>query len=231
MGLECRFTKFLKNHPEIKRVGTLFTVKRSASKVRLSRKITPNICRIIGIIHGDGNMSGKRIHVTDKNREYHQYLQKLFMKTFNIRMNLFYDEKKNTYYSHSKNSIVYKYLVEFLELPKGSVRQNLKIPSFLNELPMNLQAEYVAGIFDSESHIRKRQAEIGFTTTSKDVWVFLKKFFKKAEIKFSERIRRRRKNPEFEIFIYGKKYLKKFNKIIRLNHNHKIMILKLFLSH
>ena len=212
-------------------MGDEFKTKRSHNPVKLPNYLTPEICRIIGIIHGDGNMSGKRIHITDKNPKYHEYLNELFRKTFGISLNIFEDKNRNSFYSYSKNSVVYKYLTEVLGLPSGSVRENLKIPKFLGEIPLEMQAEYVAGIFDSESHIRKRQAEIDFSTTSKDVWIFCKNFFNKISIKFSERIRKRRKNPEYEIFIYGKKNLELFNHFIKLNHPEKRMRLELFLRH
>jgi intein-encoded DNA endonuclease-like protein len=206
-------------------------VKKSKTLVKLPVDFTPDLCRIIGIIHGDGNMSGKRIHITDQNLEYHEYLKELFRKTFGITLNIFHDKNRNSFYSYSKNSIVYKYLTEVLEIPNGPIRQNLKVPKFLKKLPLKLQSEYVAGLFDSESHIRKRQAEIDFSTTSKDVWSFIKDYLKKIGIKFSCRIRKRRKNPEFEIFIYGKNNLKIFNQFLNLKHPEKRKRLQLFLPH
>ena len=174
MGLDSRLVYFIQRHPEIQRHGDQFTVKKSKISVNLPVTITPDICRIVGIIHGDGNMSGKRLHITDQNFRYHQYLQELFRKVFVLNLNIFHDKNRNSFYSHSKNSIVYKYLTEVLEIPKGAVRENLKIPRFLEKLPVELQAEYVAGLFDSESHIRKRQAEIDFSTTSEQIWNFVK---------------------------------------------------------
>lgn len=231
MGLESRFATFLRNHEEIQKLGDEFKTKRSQNSVKLPKSITLDICRIMGIIHGDGNMSGKRFHITDKNSEYHEFLKELFQRTFGINLNLFHDKNRNSFYSYSKNSVVYKYLTEVLGLPEGSVRQNLDIPKFLEEAPAKLQAEYVAGIFDSESHIRKRQAEIEFSTTSKNVWEFSKKFLKKTGVGFSERIRKRRKNPEFEIFIYGKKNLEIFNRFVKLKNPEKVARMKLFLPH
>jgi len=231
MGLENRLKYFLQKHTEIQKVGERYTVKRSKVSVILPSSFTKEVCRIIGIIHGDGNMSGRRFHVTDQNLEYHRYLQELFEKTFGIKLNIFHDKNRNTFYSYSKNSIVYKYLTEVLEIPAGAVRSKLRIPKFLKELPLELQAEYIGGLFDSESHIRERQAEIDFSTTSKEVWDFVKEFLTKIGIKFSERIRKRRKNPEFEIFIYGKNNLKIFNNFVKLHHPDKIKKIMLFLPH
>lgn len=231
MGLESRLCEFLNKHSEIRKVGSGYRIKNSKKIVILPTSFTNDLCRIIGIIHGDGNMSNKRLLITDNNFRYHQYLRKLFKKTFRINLNLFEDRRRSTYYSHSKNSILYKYLTGVLEVPSGAVRKALKLPNFLDNLPLTIQAEYIAGIFDSESHIRKRQAEIDFSTTTEDLWTFVKHFLSKIGVKFSARIRRRRKNPEFEIFIYGKNNLILFNKFVKLKHPDKVKRLTAFLCH
>jgi len=231
MGLESRLFEFLNKYPEILKVRGGYTTKKSKKIVTLPSSFTEDLCRVIGIIHGDGNMSNKRILITDKNPQYHLYLRKLFKKTFAIELNLFEDKNRNTFYSHSKNSILYKYLNDVLEVPSGAVRKSLTLPKYLTKLPIRMQAQYVAGIFDSESHIRKRQAEIDFSTTTKDLWVFVKSFLSKIGIKFTARIRRRRKNPEYEIFIYGKRNLMIFKKYVKLKNPDKKIALTAFLRH
>ena len=100
---------------------------------KIPTTITKKLCRIIGIIHGDGNMSLSRIHITDKCLEYHKkILHPLFKDVFGIKLNLFHDRNRNSYYSHIKDKKVYKYLTENLEIPKGSVRKNLFIPNCLS---------------------------------------------------------------------------------------------------
>jgi intein/homing endonuclease len=230
MGLENRLSEFLHRHPEIKAHNGKFTVKKSEAIIKLPSKLNPELCRIVGIIHGDGNMSGRRLLITDQNREYHDFLHKLFARSFCLKLNLFHDNARNTFYSHSKNTIVYKFLTEVLEIPVGPVRPNLRIPQFIRKSSLRLQSEYIAGIFDSESHIRRRQAEIDFSTTSEELWEFVKCFLLKIGIKFSARIRKRRKNAEFEIFIYGKSNMIIFNKYAKLMHPIKKERIEFFLS-
>ena len=231
MRLESRVLRFLEIHSEIQKTENGFKSRKSSNSVKLPKNFTPDLCRIIGIIHGDGNMSGKRFLITDRNFKYHKYLNKLFRRTFGITLNIFHDKNRNSFYSHSKNSVIYKYLTEVLEIPIGAVRKNLKIPKFIYKLPIKLKSEYVAGLFDSESHIRNRQAEIDFSTTTKEIWLFLMDFFKEIEIKYSKRVRKRRKNPEFELFIYGKNNLNIFNEFVKLKHPEKIDRLNIFLLH
>jgi len=190
---------------------------------KLPKRITKNLCRIIGIIHGDGNMSLSRILITDKCRDYHiKVLHRLFKDVFNLELNLFHDKNRNSYYSHVKNKKVYNYLTETLEIPKGSVRNGLRVPEYLKKLPTYLKASYISGLFDAESYISKRQAEINFSTTCQDIFEFIKKFLEERQIKFSSRIRDRRKNREYEIYIYGRNNIKNLLRVIKFKHPDKL---------
>src|SRR3989344_1794205 len=144
---------------------------------KLPKRLTKKLCRVIGIIHGDGNMSSSRIHITDKCLDYHiQVLQPLFKDVFNLELNLFHDKNRNSYYSHVKDKKVYKYLTETLEIPKGAVRKNLKIPNYIKSLQDSLKASYISGLFDAECYISKRQAEISFSITCQEIFEFIKEF-------------------------------------------------------
>lgn len=196
---------------------------------KIPKTLTKKLCRIIGIIHGDGNMSSSRIHISDKCLHYHlKELKPLFKDIFNIELNLYHDKNRNSYYSHFKNKKVYWYLTEKLKIPKGSVRKQLFVPNYLKMAKDYLKAAYISGIFDSESCISKRQAEINFSTTCESLFEFIKKFLNNKKIKFNPRIRDRRKNKEYEIYIYGKENIKKMLKIIKINHPEKILRLKYF---
>ena|SRR3989344_1116645 len=190
---------------------------------KLPKRLTKKLCRVIGIIHGDGNMSSSRIHITDKCLDYHiQVLQPLFKDVFNLELNLFHDKNRNSYYSHVKDKKVYKYLTETLEIPKGAVRKNLKIPNYIKSLQDSLKASYISGLFDAECYISKRQAEISFSITCQEIFEFIKEFLNNKKIKFSTRIRDRRRNKEYEIYIYGRERINGLLKIIKLKHPEKI---------
>ena len=198
-------------------MGLVPRVKKK-QKARLPTRITPELCRLLGLLHGDGNMSYGRVLFTDRERQHHKVIHKLFRKVFGIRLNLFHDKRRNSYYSHTKNKAVYDYLVDELRMPRGAVRSQLSIPSFLPRLEMSLQAEYVGGLLDAEGCVKSRQAEINFSTTSKGVYIFFKKFLARAKIEYSTYERARYKNPEYEIYIYGKERLRSFSELVRFNH-------------
>ena len=230
MRLESRVKVFIKNNKNIEKTNSGFKTKKSKTTVKLPIKISEELLRLIGIIHGDGNMSFNRVHITDKSREYHEKLIiPTFEKLFGIRMNLFHDKNRNSYYSYTKNKIIYKFLVEILKIPSGSVRKNLRFPTYLKDINNKFKSSYIGGIFDAEGHVRKRQAEIDFSITNKEIWEFVKKFLNDIDVKFSTKIRKRRKNPEYEIYIYGKPNLINFNEHIKFSHPDKIDAFQKFL--
>ena len=162
-GLECRLARFLENHPEIIKINGKFRCKNSPHLVKLPKTFSKDLCRLLGIIHGDGNMSGSRILVTDKSKDYHNVIKYLFEKVFGITPNLFHDKNRNSYYSHIKRKVVYMFLTEVLEVPKGSVRKNLSPASFVKKWNAELKGSYLGGLFDSEGHVSKLQAKINFS--------------------------------------------------------------------
>jgi intein/homing endonuclease len=181
--------------------------------------------RLLGIIHGDGNASYRRILITDKCEEFHKILHRLFIEIFNVAPSFFRDKNRNTFYTHTKNRMIYWVFTEKLLVNKGSVRKKIVIPPFILENNIQVKREYVGGLFDAEASVKRRQAEIMFVTTTKILWEFIQNILNASEIKFSTNIRTRRKNPEYEIYIYGKNNLEKFQEQITFLHPMKREIL------
>lgn len=191
-----------------------------------------SICRLLGIMHGDGNMSYSRVHITDKCLDYHiKIIHPLFNELFGVKMNLFHDKNRNSYYSHTKKKDVYKFLTEKLKLPEGSVRKNLKVEEFMNKWNDNEKAFYIAGIFDSEGYVSKRQAEISITITSKEIFDFISNHLHKLNFTHSKRMRNRRMKTEYELRMYGKKNISSFFNRIPIKNPDKIHRLIKFLGH
>jgi hypothetical protein len=217
--------KFFLQHHDIKTIDSLYYCRGSRYRVKLPAQFNKDLCRFIGIMHGDGNLSSNRILITDKNIEYHQrVLQPLFKRLFNLPLNLYHDKNRSSYYSHVKSSIIYRYLIGVLEFQAGSVRCSLqKLPSYLSKFPSKYQAYYIAGLYDSEGSIKKKQIEIDFAITSKPIWLYIQEFFNQININYSPRIRKREKwQKNYEIYIYGKDDAIKFIKNIPIVHPAKL---------
>jgi len=118
---------------------------------------------------------------------------------------------------------------DILKLPEGAIRNNIKIPLFANQWTKKQKGAYIAGVFDAEGYVSKRQAEISLTTTSPRIFDFALKYLKSIGLNPSFRIRKRRKNPEYEIRLYGKENLRRFSKWVPAKHPEKVARLMPFL--
>ena len=222
MVLELRVREFLKKNSDIFIKNGKYTCKRSPYYADLPLKESKSLLRILGIIHGDGNMSGNRILISENDIKFVKKISSLFEKLFGLKPNIFHDKKRNSYYCHIKNRVIYRYLVDILEVPKGAVRPQLKLPTYLKKLKFIFQKEYVGGLYDAEGWLTTRQAHIGFSIINKEIRNFISSILKKCEIKHSVSSRNRRKNIEYELHIYGKSNLKEFQEQISFRHPEKI---------
>ncbi len=183
--------------------------------------------RLLGIVHGDGNMSYNRLLISDQCRKYHTtVLRPMFWKAFKVRPNIFHDRNRNSYYTHTKKVRVYGFFAENLQVPRGAIREKLFVPLFLKRGSRALQREYVGGLFDAEGSVKSRQAEINFSTTCKEIFDFVGVVLDRAKIDYSRYIRHRHVKPEYEIYIYGIDDLETFHRKIGFTHPEKIIMLK-----
>ena len=220
--LELRVSKFLRKNKDILRKNRKYTCARSPYYTDLPLKESKSLLRILGIIHGDGNMSGNRILISENDINFVKKISLLFKRNFGLKPNIFHDKKRNSYYCHIKNSILYRYLTNVLEVPKGAIRPNLKLPIFVKKLGFKFQKSYIGGLYDAEGWISTRQAHIGFSIINKEIRDFISNILKKCKIKHSISLRNRRKNIEYELHIYGKYNLKEFQRQISFQHPLKI---------
>ena len=222
MVLELRVKDFIRRNPDIYKIDGKYSCKKSPYKVNLPLKESPELLQFLGILHGDGNMSMKRILITEKDDKFAKEICSLFKKIFTIAPNIFNDKRRNSNYCHIKNSIIYRFLIEVLEVPKDNVRNQLKLPTYIEKLNSKLKKEYVGGLYDAEGWLTKRQAHIGISITNREIIEFISKILSECKLKHSKTIRNRRRHNEFEIHIYGKNNLKIFQEKISFTHPKKI---------
>jgi hypothetical protein len=108
-------------------------------------------------------------------------------------------------------------LTEVLEIPKGSVRKGLRVPAYMHRLELKLRAKYVGGLYDAESHVKRRQAEIDFSSTCGDVQQVIATTLGELGIGRTLSSRQRR-SKEFEVYIYGKDDMWKFATSVGFAH-------------
>ena len=216
--LHDRVAEFLNTHPDIMSKGGMYFRSRSLNPVILPTTFSSELCRLIGWIHGDGNMSYRRILISDESLGFHTtVVRETVQRLFGLKTNIFHDEGRSTYYSHLKNSVLYDFLAEVLEIPKGSVRSGLRVPGYIKRLELSLQAKYVGGLYDAEGHVKKRQAEIDFSITCEEIQAMVGATLDQLTIGLTLHARQRR-SKEFEVYIYGKDDLAKFEAQIGFTH-------------
>lgn len=220
-------TSFAENY----RSPILLIESKRVLSSNIPKDFSEDLCWLLGLLHGDGNMSSGRILFCDKDERFHKVVtQRVFRRVFGISLNLFHDVKRNSFYSHVKNKQIFAFLTRVLQVPSGAVRNQLRVPTFLNALSDSLKAAYVAGLFDAEGSVRFRQAELHIPITSKEIWSFVCRFLDAHAIACSPRIRRRRKRAEYEIYVYGKTRLKHFSDLVPIRHPRKSRRLALFVE-
>ncbi|MFX1376465.1 MAG: LAGLIDADG family homing endonuclease [Promethearchaeota archaeon] len=227
--------KFLRNNPDIKITNNTYYCRGSGKRVFLPNQFSNNLCRFIGIMHGDGNLSYRRIHITDEDPKYHRkILQPLVKNLFNLDLNLYFDENRGSYYSHVKSSVIYRYLLECLGFSPGSVRDSVlkKIPSYLYDFDSCQKSHYIAGLYDAEGHIKLRQIEVDFSITSYPIREYIVDFFDNHGLN-STPYRRERigRSSIYEIYIYGKHDVEMFNNLIPILHPAKVERLNRLLNY
>lgn len=221
MWLEFRVKEFIKNNPKIVKKQNKYVWGKSKTLTKIP-KDTILLLRTIGIIHGDGNMSNERILISEKEFDFQIRLHNYFKKLFGMEFNIYQDKNRNTFYLHSKNKVVYNFLNQVLEIPKGSIRKNIKIPSYFENLNQNEINSYVEGLFDAEGSVKIKQAELNFCSNSKILFDFVKEILNKNEIIFSPYSKKREERKNIEYNIYGKNNLKNFQSRIGFSHPTKI---------
>jgi len=222
MVLELRVRRYLQKNSDIFKKYGKYTCEGSPYYANLPLKESKPLLRILGVMHGDGSMSGNRILISENDINFVNKISLLFRKLFSIKPNIFHDKGRNSYYCHFKSSVIYRYFTDVLEIPKGAVRPRLTLPSFIKKLEFKFQKEYVGGLYDAEGWLTTRQAHIGFSIINKEIRDFISAILKKCKIKHSISFRNRRENTEYELHIYGKSNLKKFQEQISFLHPAKI---------
>ena len=78
-----------------------------------------------------------------------------------------------------KSSVIYRYLLECLGFSPGSVRDSIlkKIPSYIYRFDSYQKLHYIAGLYDAEGHIKRRQIEVDFSITSYPIREYIIDFF------------------------------------------------------
>ena len=99
----------------------------------------PKLFRLLGILHGDGSLSGNRVTVTDKHREFHEVLAGIFQDIFHYKPTIYRDRSKNTFYTYTKKKEIVNF---FLNIFGAASLRKATIPEIVWKASLELEKEY-----------------------------------------------------------------------------------------
>ena len=205
--------KFTTKHPEIFQSGSRFTVAKSSHRVKLPTNLNRELCWLVGLIQGDGNISKTRILVSDSTEEFHRTISKCFQKQFGVNLNLFHDKNRNTFYSHTKSAVIAYFLAEVFDMTIGK-KENVLVPKLIASASLANRTAYLKGLFDAEGSVSQRQAAMYISTTSNEIAEFSFQTLAEIGVKSSVRSRQRPgRRPEYDVEVYG------LNDVMKFLHN------------
>lgn len=220
---------------EILEKATVFSCKKSKTKIIFPKELTKEIAYIAGIILGDGSLScdksnkdgNWRLAVFFDNKEHQRIYDKIFYKIFGLKQK-HYLKTKNCFESYVNSKVIHWFFRGQFEITNGFKANKIKTPLIIKKSSKNIKTAFLQGLFDSDGTITKSN-ELRFSTTSKQMAKEAKEMLTNIGI-----------NPGINVWIKDQKFLplytlripKKehllFEKEIGFRHPLKKLLLKKF---
>ncbi len=148
-----------------------FSCKYSPHKVKFPLTISENLAYIIGIILGDGTLSGNKnkkkswvIRVYFDNLQHRLIFNELMEKEFGIQP-INSQRKKNCFESTIASKIIYLYISNYFNLHVGRKANKIEFPNNLLSGSNEIKCALIQGLFDSDGTIT--HGAVKYSTTSK----------------------------------------------------------------
>ena len=107
------------------------------AKLKLPDKITEDLAYVCGVLAGDGSIWIRQSkyecaikcvgNPKDEKEFYHQIIQPLFLKVFNLNINVKFHDSKTTYGFTIYSKALVTFFTKIIGLPYGKKYSNLKI--------------------------------------------------------------------------------------------------------
>ena len=138
----------------------VFGVKRSHFRIRIPRRVTPDIAYLAGIISGDGNFYICKFHnriyprirlrITSGDISQLIMLNDIFISTFGAGGKIHKHKGKNCYDLHNNHRVIWLYFKNILLLDKN----RLAVPKEISN--PRLFKYFLAGFFDTDGYLNKK---------------------------------------------------------------------------
>jgi hypothetical protein len=175
-------------------ISTNFSKKDLLKKIKLPKKITPQLAELCGIHIGDGYLGhrpNKKEYLVqctgnlkDDKAHYDLHIRKLWKKLFNLNVT-FNERKDNTYELRVYSKAIALFFNEFLQLPFGKKSRTIRIPEIIKKTCSKKKVSdemkaCLRGIIDTDFYFvsDRGSPELGAWFASRNLIIDLFEYFK-----------------------------------------------------
>lgn len=146
--------------------GQLIPIKHSLKYkgVLLNEYLTPEIAYSLGALHGDGCIKTRGFSISGQDYEIANHLVKTFPQ---MKLKIKPHRKFEGFNISHKSEEFSKLISCFPELIGTSHTKN--IPNGILSAPLDIQAQYIAGLFDTDGAFTKKRGSISFSSVNEQV--------------------------------------------------------------
>lgn len=146
--------------------GQLIPIKHSLKYkgVLLNEYLTPDIAYSLGALHGDGSINERGFSISGQDYEIANHLVQTFPQ---MKLKIKPHRKFEGFHISHKGEAFSKLISCFPELIGTSHTKN--IPNAILSAPLYIQAQYIAGLFDTDGSLRKGKTSIDFSSVNEQV--------------------------------------------------------------
>jgi intein/homing endonuclease len=171
----------------------------SPHKVKFPRQVTKELAYIVGVILGDGSLSGKnsnergnwKIAVCFDNEKHCKIYRRYMKRVFGINPK-YYWTKKGYFECSIASKALHWFFQQFFEIKNGVKHDSIIVPSVVKAQSAGIVSWFIQGLFDTDGTIVPSRKTITFASTSEKIVQQLELLLK-----------------EFGITSYSNKWIKK----------------------
>ena len=127
-----------------------------SKKLKLPKKLTPDLAEEIGIHVGDGFLSRRRNEYrlkgnkNDEKEYYNNFIKPLYKKLYNLDVNI--KEYETTYGFELRSRGFWIFKNKILKIPAGR-KDNMKVPEVIKVNDIGILTSFIRGVFDTDGSV------------------------------------------------------------------------------
>lgn len=182
------------------------------AKAKAPKVLNENLCKMTGAIIGDGNLytaenEGWKMAIDDLYKDNLDRFSEWLEQEFGMVQIPKLHKKERCWRIMFSNKIIFNYLNRILQIPAGKKSHIVSVPKIIKSKSLSYRKAFAIGFLMFECGIGNYRSYVGVGTKSyflfRDLKIILKKFGITPDIES--------KVPLYQLFIWNKDKLKRFN--------------------